>query len=84
MIKTQIVEYREGDTVCEGYLAYDDAKSGKRPGVLVAHEWGGCGDYMYKRCQMLAEMGYVAFALDVFGKGIRAQTFPDCEKISKP
>lgn len=84
MIKTQIVEYREGDTVCEGYLAYDDAKSGKRPGVLVAHEWGGCGDYMYKRCEMLAEMGYVAFALDIFGKGIRAQTFPDCEKISKP
>jgi dienelactone hydrolase len=84
MIKTQILEYRDGDTVCEGYLAYDDAKSGKRPGVLVAHEWGGCGEYMHKRCQMLAEMGYVAFALDIFGKGIRAQTFPDCEKISKP
>jgi dienelactone hydrolase len=84
MIKAQPIEYREGDTVCEGYLAYDDAKSGKRPGVLVAHEWGGCGEYMHKRCQMLAELGYVAFAPDIFGKGIRAQTFPDCERISKP
>lgn len=84
MIKTQTIEYREGDTVCEGHLAYDDAKSGKRPGILVAHEWGGCGEYMHNRCKMLAEMGYVAFALDVFGKGVRAATFPDCEKISKP
>jgi dienelactone hydrolase len=83
MIKTQIVEYREGDTVCEGYLAYDDAKSGKRPGVLVAHEWNGCGEYMHKRCQMLAELGYVAFAADIFGKGNRAKTFPECEAISK-
>jgi len=84
MIKAQVTEYREGDTVCEGYLAYDDAKSGKRPGVLVAHEWGGCSPYMHKRCEMLAELGYVAFALDIFGKGIRAATFPDCERISKP
>jgi len=84
MIKTQTIEYREGDTVCEGHLAYDDAKSGKRPGVLVAHEWGGCGEYMHSRCKMLAELGYVAFALDIFGKGVRAATFPDCERISKP
>jgi dienelactone hydrolase len=84
MIKTQTIEYREGDTLCEGHLAYDDAKSGKRPGVLVAHEWGGCGPYMHERCKMLAELGYVAFALDIFGKGVRAQTFPDCERISKP
>jgi dienelactone hydrolase len=83
MIKTQIVEYRDGDHVCEGYLAYDDAKSGKRPGVFVAHEWTGCGEYMYKRCEMLAELGYVAFAADIFGKGIRAKTFPECEAISK-
>ena len=83
MIKTQIVEYRDGDHVCEGYLAYDDAKSGKRPGVFVAHEWNGCGEYMYKRCEMLAELGYVAFAADIFGKGIRAKTFPECEAISK-
>jgi dienelactone hydrolase len=84
MIKTQFIEYREGDTVCEGYLAYDDAKSGKRPGVLVAHEWNGCGEYMHKRCAMLAELGYVAFAVDVFGKGNRAKTYPECESISKP
>lgn len=84
MIKTQFIEYRQGDTACEGYLAYDDAKSGKRPGILVAHEWNGCQEYMHKRCEMLAELGYVAFALDVFGKGVRAKTFPECEQISAP
>ncbi len=84
MIKTQLIEYRQGDTVCEGYLAYDDAKPGKRPGVLVAHEWNGCQEYMHKRSEMLAELGYVAFALDIFGKGVRAKTFPECEQISAP
>ena len=84
MIKGQDHDYQHGGATCQGYWAVDDAKSGKRPGVLVAHEWGGLGDYVKKRCDMLAEMGYVAFAPDIFGKGIRAATFPDCERISKP
>ncbi len=84
MIKTQLVEYKQGATVCEGYLAYDDANPGKRPGILVAHEWNGCQEYMHKRAEMLAELGYAAFALDIFGKGIRAKSFPECEQISLP
>ncbi len=68
---TQTIEYREKDTVLEGYLAYDDAFKGKRPGVLVAHQWMGLGDYEKRRAEMLAEMGYVAFALDIYGKGVR-------------
>jgi dienelactone hydrolase len=83
MIKTQMIDYREGDTVCEGYLAYDDAKTGKLPGILVAHDWSGCGEYTHKRTQMLAELGYVAFAADIFGKGIRAKSYPECVEISK-
>lgn len=83
MLKTQDHDYVHGTTTCQGYWAFDD-KPGKRPGILVAHEWGGLGDYVKKRCEMLAGLGYVAFAPDVFGKGIRAGTFPDCEKISKP
>jgi dienelactone hydrolase len=70
-IKTQTVEYRDGDTVLEGFLAYDDAKSGARPGVLVVHDWGGLQDYAQRRAKMLAELGYVAFAADIYGKGIR-------------
>ncbi|HTI68507.1 MAG TPA: dienelactone hydrolase family protein [Candidatus Limnocylindria bacterium] len=70
-IKTEVVEYRDGDTVLEGYLAYDDSKTAAKPGVLVVHQWMGLTAYEKKRCEMLAEMGYVAFAADIYGKGIR-------------
>lgn len=83
MIKGQDHDYVHGTTTCEGYWAVDDSKSGKRPGILVAHEWNGLGDYVKKRCDMLAEMGYIAFAADIFGKGVRAKSYPECEQISK-
>jgi dienelactone hydrolase len=66
------VEYKHGDTVLEGYLAYDDASKAVRPGVLVVHEWYGLNDYAMKRADQLAQLGYVAFALDMYGKGVRA------------
>lgn len=65
------VEYRHGDTVLEGYHAYDDAATGPRPAVLVVHQWTGLSDYEKHRCKMLAELGYNVFALDIYGKGIR-------------
>lgn len=71
---TKVVEYRQGDTPLEGYLAYDDAVKGKRPGVLVIHEWTGVGPYEKKRVEQLAGMGYVAFAADIYGKGVRPPT----------
>ena len=83
-IKTEAIEYKEGSTACEGYFAYDDAKPGKRPGVLVVHEWGGLGDYVKQRSRMLAELGYVAFGCDIFGKGVRGTEMEDCARISKP
>jgi dienelactone hydrolase len=64
------VEYTQGGETLEGYLAYDDAVHGKRPGVLVVHEWWGLNDYIKKRAGELARMGYVAFAADMYGKGI--------------
>lgn len=70
-IKTETVEYKEGDTVLEGYLAYDDANMNRRPGVLIVHQWKGLGDYEKKRAEMLAKLGYVAFAADIYGKGVR-------------
>ncbi len=84
MIKSHDHHYLHETTTCEGFWAFDEGKSGKRPGILVAHEWSGLGDYVKKRCEMLAEMGYVAFAADIFGKGIRAKSYPECEQISKP
>jgi dienelactone hydrolase len=68
------VGYRQGDTVLEGYLAYDDAVVGKHPGVLVVHEWNGLGDYVKNRANQLVRLGYVVFCADIYGRGIRPGT----------
>jgi dienelactone hydrolase len=70
-MKTQTVEYKQGNTVLEGYLAYDDAIKGKMPTVLIIHEWTGIGPYVKKRAEQIAGLGYAAFAVDIYGKGIR-------------
>jgi dienelactone hydrolase len=68
-IRSERIEYRHGDTQLEGFLFYDDAREGKRPGVLVVHEWWGLNDYATRRAAQLARLGYVAFALDMYGQG---------------
>lgn len=73
-IKTETVEYKDGETTLQGHLTYDTAITGKRPAVLVVHQWKGVTDYEEKRCEMLAKLGYVAFAVDIYGKGIRPTT----------
>ena len=73
-LHTETIEYKHGDVTLEGYLAYDDASQDKRPGVLVVHEWMGLGDYAKHRAEQLAGLGYVAFAVDMYGKGIRPKT----------
>jgi dienelactone hydrolase len=65
------VEYKEGGTTLEGLSVYDDAVRGKRPGILVVHQWKGLGDYERKRAEMLAKLGYNVFAVDIYGKGVR-------------
>ncbi len=66
---TEAVSYEAGDTTMQGYIAYDDALEGERPGVLVVHEWWGHNDYARKRAEMLAELGYTALAVDMYGEG---------------
>lgn len=68
-VKGEEVQYRDGNVVMKGYLAYDDAVKGKRPGVIVVHEWWGHNDYTRKRARMLAELGYTALAVDMYGDG---------------
>src|SRR5471030_2973872 len=70
-IHTETIDYKQGDTTLEGFLAYDDSISGKRPGVLVVHQWLGLTDYEKMRAKMLAQLGYVAFCADIYGKGNR-------------
>lgn len=69
-IQTKVVEYQDGDVTLEGFVAWDPDTS-NAPGVLVVHQWMGLTDYEKGRCKQLAELGYVAFALDIYGKGIR-------------
>ncbi|MFO1518801.1 MAG: dienelactone hydrolase family protein [bacterium] len=68
-VKTQVVNYQYGGTTMKGYLAWDDAVSGKRPGILVVHEFWGLNDYARQRAEQLAKMGYVALAADMYGDG---------------
>ena len=80
-IKTKVIEYKDGDTVLEGFVAWDSESAGKaKPGVLVVHQWMGLTEYEQSRCKQLAELGYVAFALDIYGKGVRPSNQQDAGK----
>ncbi len=72
-IQMKTIEYKQNGTTLEGFVAYDDAIKGARPGVLVVHQWMGLTDYERKRAEMLAQLGYVAFCADIYGKGVRPQ-----------
>jgi dienelactone hydrolase len=68
-VKTKEVEYKQGDTVLQGFIAWDDAAKGKRPGVLVIHEWWGHNEHARNQARRLAKAGYVGLAVDMYGKG---------------
>jgi dienelactone hydrolase len=68
-VKTETVEYKAGDTLLKGYLAYDDSVKGERPGVLVVHEWTGLGEHPKASARKLAGLGYIALAVDMYGEG---------------
>lgn len=76
------VEYRAGDTVMKGYLAWDDAKGDKQSGVLVVHEWWGLNDYARMRAKMLAELGYTALAVDMYGDGKNSEHAKDAKAFA--
>jgi dienelactone hydrolase len=75
-VQTREVEYRQGETVLKGYIAWDSARTGKRPGVLVVHEWWGENEHTRDAARRLAAAGYVGFAIDMYGNGL-VTTHPD-------
>lgn len=81
-VQTLTVEYRDGEIVLEGILAWDDAVEGPRPGVVVIHAWTGLGDYEQRRARELAELGYAALAIDMYGKGVRPQGREEAAALS--
>jgi len=80
-LQTQEVNYRVDRVNFKGYLAYDTDFQGKRPGVLVVHEWWGHNDYVRRRAEMLAKLGYTALAVDMYGDGKLAQHPDDAKKF---
>lgn len=76
------VSYEANGTTYKGYVAYDDAIKGKRPGVIVVHEWWGQNEYARKRARMLAELGYTAMAIDMYGDGRVADNPDDAGKLA--
>lgn len=67
---TEKIAYQDGSTQLEGYLAYDNEKSGKKPAIIICHDWSGCNEFAQEKAQQLAKLGYVGFALDIYGKKI--------------
>jgi len=83
-MKTETIEYKDGDVSCIGYLACDDKKQGKRPGILVWPEAFGLGDHAKKRAERLAELGYLALACDPYGNAQTAPDLPGAMKLAMP
>ncbi len=83
-IHKEMVEYTHGETLLQGYLFYDDAVEGKRPGVMVVHEWWGLNDYAKSRAEQLALLGYVTFAVDMYGNGKTAASSEEAAKLAAP
>lgn len=81
-IKEKNIKYTVQGVEMTGYLVYDDSFWGKRPGVIVVHEWWGLNDYARKRARMLAELGYTAFAIDMYGGNKIAAHPEDAKKFS--
>src|SRR5262245_56875135 len=81
-IVAETVPYEHDGVKLEGFIAYDDATEEKRPGVLVIHEWWGLNDYAKMRAKQLAEMGYVAMAVDMYGAGVLAKTQPEAAALA--
>lgn len=80
-IFAEAVDYDADGVTLKGFLAYDKNKQGKRPGVLVVHEWWGHNEYARKRAKMLAELGYIALAVDMYGDGKQAEHPDDAGKF---
>ncbi|MEM9255294.1 MAG: dienelactone hydrolase family protein [Pseudomonadota bacterium] len=81
-VVTEEVIYRDGDTEMRGMLAYDNATEEARPGILVVHEWWGQNDYARERARMLAELGYTALAVDMYGDGKMAEHPDDAGRFA--
>jgi len=80
-VKTSWIDYKQGSTALSGYLIYDDAVQGRRPGVLMIHDRSGFSENTLADAQIIAKLGYVVFAEDIFGKGVVPKDVPEMTKL---
>lgn len=83
-MKIEKIDYTDGNVTLEGFCAYDDKHAGKKPAVLIAHDWSGKNPFACHKAEQLAELGYVGFALDVFGKGVLGKTKEEKSALIQP
>lgn len=83
-ILTRTVEYKDGESVFEAYMAWEDGGNDPKPGVLVSHAWGGRSDFEDGKADRLAELGYVGFAIDLYGKGRRGSNKEENAALMQP
>lgn len=83
-IITNTVTYTDGDTILEAFFAFDDALAGQRPAVLISHAWGGRDEFVAGKARKLAELGYVGFALDMYGKGVLGTSIEENSQLMTP
>lgn len=83
-IISNTVSYMDGDVALEAFFAFDDAILERRPAVLISHMWNGRGDFVAEKAKQLAKLGYVGFALDIYGKGILGTTPDECMSLMQP
>jgi dienelactone hydrolase len=83
-MREQYIEYRDAETLLEGFLCYDESQPGPRPAVLINHAWGGRDEFVERKARRLAWQGYACFALDNFGKGKRGTTNEECSALITP
>ncbi|MBF0517808.1 MAG: dienelactone hydrolase family protein [Nitrospirae bacterium] len=81
-LSSAAVEYKHGDVVLDGYISHNKALSGKLPAVIIVHDWMGAGDFTKEQAQRIAELGYVAFAADIYGKGVRPKNAEEAGKTA--
>lgn len=83
-IVNNTIGYLDGDVLLEAYFAFDDAVTERRPAVLISHAWGGRDDFVAEKANKLAELGYVGFALDMYGKGVLGNSPEQNSKLMQP
>src|SRR5690606_15965457 len=83
-IHGELLEYRDGEILLEGFLCYDAARPGPLPAVMISHPWGGRDEFVERKARRLAWHGYAAFALDMYGKGRRGRTPEESQALMEP